>query len=69
MNYRIQPTHISQIRPGDVVEVGGVLKTVGKSDLRKGFMGTTLWGDSYRLGALPVSLAVIKTPGYQRTNA
>lgn len=48
------PTHISLIRPGDTVQVGGDLKTVSPGDIRKGFMGTTLWGDSYRLGTAPV---------------
>ena len=48
------PTHIDLIRPGDRVEVCGQLKTVSPGDIRKGFMGTTLWGDSYRLGTVPV---------------
>jgi hypothetical protein len=48
------PTHISLIRPGDTVEASGTQKTVSPGDIRKGFMGTTLWGDSYRLGTLPV---------------
>ena len=37
------PTHISRIRPGDTVEVDGHLKTVSPGDIRRGFMGTTLW--------------------------
>lgn len=52
------PTHISRIRPGDTVEVGCHLKTVSPGDIRRGFMGTTLWGDSYRLGTLPVRRVV-----------
>jgi hypothetical protein len=48
------PTHISAIRPGDTVQIDGQLKTVSSGDIRKGFMGTTLWGDSYRLGAVLV---------------
>lgn len=58
---QIAPTHIDLIRPGDTVEIAGHLKTVSPGDIRKGFMGTTLWGDSYRLGALPVQRAIIKT--------
>lgn len=65
MNYSIVPTHIDQIRVGDVVEIDGILKTVGKNNLKCGFMGTTLWGDSYKCGTVPVPKAVIHTPGYQ----
>lgn len=62
MNYTTTPTHISLIRPGDVVEIDGNLKTVGRDDIRKGFMGHTLWGDSYRLGQLLVPVARIHSP-------
>ena len=61
MTYDVVHTHIDLIRPGDTVEIDGHLKTVCKSDIRKGFMGTTLWGDSHRLGTLPVRRAIIKT--------
>lgn len=56
----IKLTHISLIRPGDVVEVDGVQKTVCRGDIRQGFMGRTLWGDSYRLGTVPVRQVLIK---------
>lgn len=65
MNYSIVPTHINLIRVGDVVEIDGILKTVGKNNLKRGFCGTTLWGDSYRSGTMLVRKAVIHTPGYQ----
>lgn len=66
MNYSIVLTHIDQIKVGDVVEIDGVLKTVGKNNLKRGgFCGTTLWGDSYRSGTVPVRRAEIHTPGYQ----
>ena len=55
----IVPTHIDLIRPGDTVEINGVLKTVCKKDIRRGFEGTTLWGDSYHLGTTPVRLVMI----------
>ena len=61
MTYVVTPTHINLIRPGDTIEVDGHLKTVSPGAIRKGFMGTTLWGDSYRLGTLPVKRAIIKT--------
>ena len=50
----ISLTHIDHIRPGDTVEIDGQLKTVSPGDIRTGFMGTTLFGDSYRLGTIPV---------------
>ena len=61
MKYHIRPTHIDLIRPGDVVQTGTTLRTVCNGDVRDGFMGKTLWGDSYRLGTLPVQLVVIET--------
>lgn len=66
MNYSIVLTHIDQIKVGDVVEIDGVLKTVGKNNLKRGgFCGTTLWGDSYMGGHTLVRKAEIHTPGYQ----
>jgi hypothetical protein len=60
MNYRIQPTHIDQIRVGDTVIIDGVLRTVcGRALHRDRCMGTTLWGDSYCLGTVPVAKVVI----------
>ena len=61
MNYVVTPTHIDLIRPGDTVEVDGRLKTVSRNVIKNGFMGKTLWGDSYRLGTLLVRRAIIKT--------
>ena len=59
--YAVVHTHIDLIRPGDTVLVDDHLKTVSPGDTKEGFMGTTLWGDSYRLGTLPVKRAIIKT--------
>lgn len=60
MNYPIHPTHISLISPGDTIEVNGTLHTVGRKDLKSGFMGLTLRGDSYRLGTVPVLRVVFE---------
>ena len=60
MTYVVTPTHINLIRPEDTIEVDGHLKTVSPSAIRKGFMRTTLWGDSYRLGTRLVKRAIIK---------
>lgn len=50
-----EAVHISVIRTGDTVEINGHLKTVcGKDIKRDPFMGVTLFGDSYRLGTVPV---------------
>jgi hypothetical protein len=48
------PTHIDLISHGDTVEHYGELRTVCSSDINSGFMGVTIFGDSYRLGTLPV---------------
>lgn len=61
MTYVVTPTHINLIRPGDTIEVDGHLKTVSPGAIRKGFMGKTLWGDSYRLGTLLVRRVILKT--------
>lgn len=56
MNIKKELVHISQIRIGDTVEIDGNLKTVGRHNLKNDvFMGRTLFGDSYRLGRLPVT--------------
>ena len=56
-NYNTVNTHINTIRAGDTVLHNGELRTVCNSDIKRGgFMGTSLFGDSYRLGTLPVQL-------------
>lgn len=54
--YTTTPCHINELRIGDTVLHNGGLITVCRRNLsRGGFMGTTLLGDSYRSGALPVT--------------
>jgi len=48
------PVHITAIKPGDTVLHHGELRTVCRDDLKSGFMGVTLFGDSYVLGRVPV---------------
>lgn len=56
-NYNTVNTHINTIRAGDTVLHNGELRTVCNSDIKRGgFMGASLFGDSYRLGTLPVQL-------------
>lgn len=60
MIYTKQNVHISTIRSGDTVEHNGILKTVCAKDIKNDtFMGTTIFGDSYRLGNTPVARALI----------
>lgn len=60
INYDTVKTHINRIRAGDTVLHNGELRTVCNSDIKRlGFMGATLFGDSYRSGTLPVQLARI----------
>lgn len=58
IRYEVVPTPVEQILPGDTVEVDGVLRSVCKNDLKRGFMGVTLFGDSYKAGTVPVSRVV-----------
>ena len=46
-----QEVHISLISAGDTVEHNGKLMTVGGNNIKRcSFMGTTIFGDSYKLG-------------------
>lgn len=55
MNYEKKAVHISAIKNGDTIIHNGELKTVCTQDIRKStFLGTTIFGDSYHLGQMPV---------------
>ena len=55
MNFNIKEVHISEIRPGDTVEHNGAICTVCRNNIKTGgFMGRTLFGDSYSFGMKPV---------------
>ena len=58
---KLTPTHISNIRPHDTVFHDGHARSVGNNIKHGGFMGSTLWGDSYRLGTRPVMLVDVRT--------
>ena len=62
MDYHIELRQKNTIAVGDTIERDGKLVTVCRTDITTGFMGVCLFGDSYRLGTLPVRLAVIKKP-------
>lgn len=50
--------HISQIKAGDVILCpDGIKRTICNSNIKTGgFMGTTIWGDSYKLGTVLVAV-------------
>lgn len=61
MKYKIIPTHISQISIGDTIKCrDGVIRTICKSNIHYSQdYGTTIFGDSYNLGHIPVDKVVI----------
>lgn len=50
MQVILEEVHVSDIKVGDCIEHQGNLMTVCRNDIKKGFMGLTIFGDSYRLG-------------------
>lgn len=61
-NFDIIETHIDNIFAGSTVEHNGKHMTVGKKDIKSGgFMGTSLFGDSYHSGHKLVNQVIIKT--------
>jgi len=48
--------HISRLRVGDIILHNHKDMTVSSDDIKRGFCGITVFGDSYRLGTLPVIL-------------
>jgi len=63
--YDIKEVHISTIKWGDTVMCNdGHMRTVGKTDISYGgFMGSSLFGDSHKLGRIPVKKIIFKTLG------
>lgn len=61
-NYEIKEAHISTIKSGDtIINTDGVLTTVGKKNITRGFFGAALFGDSYAMGTIKVKLVIFKT--------
>lgn len=51
----IELVNINQIRVGDVIIFDDKMRTLTKSNFKRcGFMGSTIYGDSYQLGLKPV---------------
>ena len=58
--YKIEEVHISNIKQGDTIICSdGVVRTVSKKFIKRGFMGITLYGDSYNLGTIPIKKLII----------
>lgn len=58
-NAKLESVHISKIQVGDTVHHDGYLRTVSGNNLKRdSFIGTTLFGDSYRLGTIMVQKVV-----------
>lgn len=57
--------HISEIRHGDtILHLDGNIRTVSRSNIRRdSFMGISIFGDSYRLGRLPVKKLNLEVKG------
>ncbi len=56
----IEKTHISEILAGDTIFKDGHYLTVNKSNIKRGFFGKTLFGDSYMNGSKLVKKAIIQ---------
>lgn len=50
----MKKVHISTIRCGDTILHEGKIKTVCEKDIKRGFCGITIFGDSYIDGLKPV---------------
>lgn len=56
---KTEKVHISLVKEGDtIVCTDGIERTVNRKDIKTGFMGISLWGDSYRMGTLLVERVV-----------
>ena len=54
--------HISTIRQGDTVIHNNIMKTVSGTDIKNDiFMGTSIFGDSYKIGNKKVTLVDFKS--------
>jgi hypothetical protein len=56
----IKLVHINSIVAGDTVMHDGKVQTVCHNNIKRGFCGKTLFGDSYKMGQTLVQLVIIK---------
>jgi hypothetical protein len=58
-DFKFKMVHITTIQAGDAIEHEGRWMTVCAKDIKTGgFMGTTIFGDSYRMGHVQVKKAI-----------
>jgi len=62
-NYTTEEVHISTIKGGDTVIHDGHMRTVGFKNIKYcSFMGTSIFGDSYKIGRTLVKKVIFKKP-------
>jgi len=66
IEYKIQQVHKDNVFAGDSIEHNGKIMTVSNCDFRVGFMGLTIFGDSYCLGRKQVKKVIIKNADIKR---
>jgi len=60
-NMIIKEVHISTLKVGDTVKHDGKVMTLGKGNVKRcPFMGTSIYGDSYKIGRVPVKKVLFK---------
>jgi len=60
LKYKIEKVHISDIKNGDIIlHTDNKITTVCNNNIKRGFCGITLFGDSYRLGCVLVKKIII----------
>lgn len=58
--YKIIEVHISTIKSGDtILHTDNKITTVCNNNIKRGFCGITLFGDSYRSGSVLVKKIII----------
>ena len=58
--YKIEEVHISTIKSGDtILHTDNKITTVCNNNIKRGFCGITLLGDSYNMGTIRVKKIII----------
>ena len=58
-NMKTKKVHISEIKPGDTIICrDGKTRTVCNNNIKKSFIGITLYGDSYNCGYILVEKVI-----------
>lgn len=61
MAKKTEKIHIDMIMPGDTIFHDNREMTVSQKDIKRGgFMGTSIFGDCYKSGTVPVLRVIIK---------